>query len=303
MPYLLPEGDVSEDQLACMRVWYPDRPEYRRALLGSLGFLATWVAWERDKDKRARIAASSWRVALLKTLQDLADGKSCDCEEKTIFDVFCEGDMADQCVTINIYCTDPSQIGGNGGGTGGGTGGTGGTGGVPGGDTIPTGYVARAVPAENWTLVVSQDEPGLNQDHPADYETEGYMHAIWGEVANADGGGCAVTSLASFPALVGGIVGAIVEIITCTPDSPGAVVAGLATNAQVLGLDMRNRYKIGYANGASDPSLLAWMQENCDAVWSATPGNTASFTRADSWPGFPMNISMAWNVWYVTRQL
>jgi hypothetical protein len=86
--YLLPSGDATEDELECCLVFYPARDEYRRALMGSLDYLATWIAWERDSEKRGQDAAASWKLAniqtweccsmgycddLLTTLQELLD--------------------------------------------------------------------------------------------------------------------------------------------------------------------------------------------------------------------------------------
>jgi hypothetical protein len=86
--YLLPSGDATEDDLECCLVFYPARDEYRRALMGSLDYLATWIAWERDSAKRGQDAAASWKMAniqtweccsmgycddLLTTLQELLD--------------------------------------------------------------------------------------------------------------------------------------------------------------------------------------------------------------------------------------
>lgn len=65
--YLLPSGDASEDELACCLVFYPARDEYRRALMGSLDYLATWIAWERDSEKRGQDAAASWKLANIQT--------------------------------------------------------------------------------------------------------------------------------------------------------------------------------------------------------------------------------------------
>lgn len=61
--YRLPSGDLTQDDLACMILFYPDRDEYRRALWGSLDFLGTWLAWERDTEKRGAIAAKLWKNA------------------------------------------------------------------------------------------------------------------------------------------------------------------------------------------------------------------------------------------------
>jgi hypothetical protein len=65
--YLLPSGDATEDELECCLVFYPARDEYRRALMGSLDYLATWIAWERDSQKRGQDAAASWKLANIQT--------------------------------------------------------------------------------------------------------------------------------------------------------------------------------------------------------------------------------------------
>jgi hypothetical protein len=61
--YLLPAGDAYTDDIACTLVFYPNKDEYRRALLGSLHYLATWLAWERDTAKRGKDAARAWKDA------------------------------------------------------------------------------------------------------------------------------------------------------------------------------------------------------------------------------------------------
>lgn len=67
--YLLPDGDAYTEDLGCTIVFYPDKDEYRRALLGSLNYLATWVAWERDSEKRGKDAARSWKLANDETME------------------------------------------------------------------------------------------------------------------------------------------------------------------------------------------------------------------------------------------
>lgn len=61
--YLLPPGEAYTDEMACALVIYPDKDEYRRALLGSLDYLGTWIAWERDPSKRGQDAARAWKEA------------------------------------------------------------------------------------------------------------------------------------------------------------------------------------------------------------------------------------------------
>lgn len=70
--YLLPEGEAYTDELGCMLVFYPDRDEYRRALIGSMHHLGTWLAWERDELKRGQDAARAWKDAIDITEECLA---------------------------------------------------------------------------------------------------------------------------------------------------------------------------------------------------------------------------------------
>lgn len=67
--YQLPPGDAYEEDLCCEIVYYPDREEYRRALLGALTYLSTWRAWEEDDDKRGQDAARAWKNALEQTME------------------------------------------------------------------------------------------------------------------------------------------------------------------------------------------------------------------------------------------
>lgn len=67
--YLLPDGDAYTDELECAIVFFPNKDEYRRALLGSLDYLSKWLAWERDDDKRGKDAARAWREANELTLE------------------------------------------------------------------------------------------------------------------------------------------------------------------------------------------------------------------------------------------
>ena len=67
--YLLPAGDAYTENMACTLVFYPDKPEYRRALGGSLTYLATWIAWEKESGHKGRDAALSWKIALELTME------------------------------------------------------------------------------------------------------------------------------------------------------------------------------------------------------------------------------------------
>lgn len=61
--YLLPDGDAYTEELACAIIYYPNKPEYRQALRGSLDYLGTWTAWQRDTLKRGQDAARAWKDA------------------------------------------------------------------------------------------------------------------------------------------------------------------------------------------------------------------------------------------------
>lgn len=67
--YLLPDGDCYTDEVECMIVFVPAKTEYRRALLGSLHYLATWIAWEKDAAKRGKDAARAWKDAFDLTME------------------------------------------------------------------------------------------------------------------------------------------------------------------------------------------------------------------------------------------
>lgn len=67
--YLLPSGDAFTDELSCALVFYPDKEEYRRALLGALTYFETWLAWELDDDKKGKDAARAWSLANECTLE------------------------------------------------------------------------------------------------------------------------------------------------------------------------------------------------------------------------------------------
>lgn len=67
--YPLPAGDAEVADLACQLVWLPNDDAYWQALLGTLTYLSTWLAWERDDDHNGKKAADSWKAANVKTLE------------------------------------------------------------------------------------------------------------------------------------------------------------------------------------------------------------------------------------------
>lgn len=69
--YLIPDNP-QPDELNCLLVFYPDDPMYLAALLGAITYMGTWAAWERDPDKRARLAAAAWKEANECTLDSMS---------------------------------------------------------------------------------------------------------------------------------------------------------------------------------------------------------------------------------------
>lgn len=69
--YLIPDNP-QPNELNCLLVFYPDDPMYLAALLGSITYLGTWTAWERDPDKKARLAAAAWKDANECTLDSMS---------------------------------------------------------------------------------------------------------------------------------------------------------------------------------------------------------------------------------------
>jgi hypothetical protein len=113
--------------MTCVKVYVPNKVEYLRALTGSLDYLGTWVAWERDELKRGKDAAASWKIAneltndtILEGCVELPPGIGIDEDGNIILGENC--DMADGC-TINIYCGPGSVVNGTDPGTDPGTGG------------------------------------------------------------------------------------------------------------------------------------------------------------------------------------
>lgn len=75
--YLLPDGDAYTDELACMMLFYPDKPEYRQALFGALDFFGTWLAWEKEPEHKGKDAALAWSEAIALT-RDCIDMNTCE---------------------------------------------------------------------------------------------------------------------------------------------------------------------------------------------------------------------------------
>ena len=108
--YLLPENpSAGEPAVKHICVTIPDLPEYQRALLGSLVFLASWTAWERDIAHGAREAAARWASANAETFKRLnndcgegAEEMICDCP--TIEDIRREIENMAISIVNNLCC-------------------------------------------------------------------------------------------------------------------------------------------------------------------------------------------------------
>lgn len=100
MGYPLPSGDAYTDELACMMVFYPDKPEYRQAFMGAYFYFGNWLAWERDADKKGADAARAWKDAIEATLGCI-EMNTCE----TILSLLTE--IRDN---TGIYCCDAVDI-------------------------------------------------------------------------------------------------------------------------------------------------------------------------------------------------
>lgn len=96
MPYLLPDGDAYTSDRRCIIVSIPDKDEYMRAFLGSIDYLGTWVAWERDSAHRGRDAARAWKEA-----NELTRGCIMSCDD--IITLLTQIRDKDLCCPVDIY--------------------------------------------------------------------------------------------------------------------------------------------------------------------------------------------------------
>jgi hypothetical protein len=112
--YLLPDGDAYTDQTTCIRVYVPNRVEYLRALQGSLDYLGTWLAWERDDLHRGIDAARAWKNA--NELTNATIDKGCPPELPPGIIIDDDGNVSlnmecdEMGCTINIYCGEGTII-------------------------------------------------------------------------------------------------------------------------------------------------------------------------------------------------
>ena len=70
MPYLIPSSPQFEDELECLLVFYPNRVEYRQALLGAYTDLTKQWNWEGTPAERKDVV-DSWDLAVLETLNGM----------------------------------------------------------------------------------------------------------------------------------------------------------------------------------------------------------------------------------------
>lgn len=117
--YLVPIDQPAE--FSCMRVYYPNDPLYAAALLGSLSYLGSWVAWERSEDKRAALAAALWKTANEFTYETMSIGCSdtadCDLCDMTREELQAIINEAIEAMTITITNTNNCGCCGGSGGS------------------------------------------------------------------------------------------------------------------------------------------------------------------------------------------
>lgn len=70
MAYLLP-ADPATNELDCVLVYFPNRPEYRQALFGQIAELSDVWNWEGTREKQA-LARAAWLAAELETLKNMS---------------------------------------------------------------------------------------------------------------------------------------------------------------------------------------------------------------------------------------
>ena len=71
--YKIPDNPVPAG-LRCMQVYIPDDDMYLYAFMGAYGYMAKWIAWEKDGTMRGSQAASAWAVAYQETRAKMGDG-------------------------------------------------------------------------------------------------------------------------------------------------------------------------------------------------------------------------------------
>jgi len=69
---------INPGSARCIRVYVPDDPDYLAAFWASYQYLGTWHAWERDADKRGKLAAAVWRPWTVVSRSQFDSGVECD---------------------------------------------------------------------------------------------------------------------------------------------------------------------------------------------------------------------------------
>ncbi|MCK4962633.1 MAG: hypothetical protein KAS19_09105 [Anaerolineales bacterium] len=100
MGYPLPSGDAYTDDLACIMLMYPNKPEYRQALMSAYFYFGNWLAWERDPQKKGADAALAWKEAIEATLECI-EMNACE----TIIEL-----LTDIRANTGVYCCDVVDI-------------------------------------------------------------------------------------------------------------------------------------------------------------------------------------------------
>lgn len=76
MKYPLPTN-LEPEETSCMRVYYPNDPGFRQALLGAISSLQNWYVWQRDDAESGKRAAARYRLAFTQTVNSILAGEGC----------------------------------------------------------------------------------------------------------------------------------------------------------------------------------------------------------------------------------
>lgn len=98
--YPLPSGSAYTDEMACLMLFYPDKAEYRQALMSAYFYFGNWLAWEKESDKKGKDAALAWKEAIEVTMGCI-EMNTCE----TILNLLAE--IRDN---TGIYCCDAVDI-------------------------------------------------------------------------------------------------------------------------------------------------------------------------------------------------
>jgi len=85
--YLLPDVIPTPGDDICIRVYFPNHPAYRRALIGQLTDLGKWYTWARDPEKRGATVSGRMAIANTRTLAEMDAGTGCTDEPVFTFNL------------------------------------------------------------------------------------------------------------------------------------------------------------------------------------------------------------------------